>query len=205
VRASFLEKRTIRRRLPSVAAGLEFELTTLRRRQTTLRRRSDDGRLRAWRHLSKEVAIAIPSQTVGSPSREIRRQVACGRALSIRERDRLLYELLVRYRRGDRAYWGALILELLDPAIKIRVSRFRPEGPTMTIEDLYQDLVCALLEDALSIPLDGPAYLTRRLVLRSGFRVTRALRREARYQEVLEPIEVWAEEHENGYDGEEDQ
>ena len=67
----------------------------------------------------------------------------------------------------------------------------------MTIHDVYQELVCALLEDALSFPLAGPAHLERRLLLRSADRVSRGLQREARHQQEFESIETWAEEHEN--------
>jgi hypothetical protein len=143
------------------------------------------------------MAIARPIEGTGPPGPDIRRRVGEGRGLSLKDRDELLHGLVLGYRSGDRPCWAPLILDLMETSIRIRVSRYRPEGPTMAMADVYQDLVCALLEDALSIPLDGPAYLERRLLLRSADRVTRGLQAEARYQEDIESLEVWAGEQAN--------
>jgi hypothetical protein len=140
------------------------------------------------------MTIAIPLESTGPPGAEVRQRVADARALPLEERDRLLYELVLEYRAGNRSLWAPLILDFMATSIKIRVSRYRPEGPTMTIGDVYQQLVCALLEDSLSIPLTGPARLERRLLLRSANRVSRGLQREARYQQRFESLEAWAEE-----------
>jgi hypothetical protein len=150
------------------------------------------------------MTIAIPIEGTGPPSPDVRSRVEEARKLSLKDRDELLHGLVLGYRLGDRHLWAPLILELMETSIRIRVSRYRPEGPTMAMADLYQDLVCALLQDALSIPLDGPAFLQRRLLLRSADRVTRGLQGEARYQEAIESLEVWAEEQDNDDTDEED-
>src|SRR5690242_10538581 len=98
------------------------------------------------------MTIAIPIEDTGPPSPDIRRRVERARVLSLRDRDELLHGLVLGYRSGDRLDWAPLILDLMETSIKIRVSRYCPEGPTMAMADVYQDLVCALLEDALSIP-----------------------------------------------------
>src|SRR2546425_9457847 len=113
------------------------------------------------------MTLAIPMESTGPPRPDIRRRIPNAIALSLQERDKFLYELILEYRAGNRPLWAPLILDFMATSIKIRVSRYCPEGPTMTIRDVYQELVCALLEDALSIPLAGPAHLERRLLLRS--------------------------------------
>ena len=143
------------------------------------------------------MTMAIRLESAGSPSPRIRQRVRRARTLSLQDRDRLLYDLVLGFRAGNRSLWAPLILELMSTSIRIRVSRYRPEGPTMTIGDIYQGLVWALLEDALTIPLAGPSRLERRLLLRSADRVSRGLQREARYQERFESLEACAEEHEN--------
>ena len=143
------------------------------------------------------MTIAIPLESTGPPGPQIRRRVAGAGTLSLQQRDELLYGLVREYRAGNRPLWAPLILDFMATSIKIRVARYCPEGPTMTIHDVYQELVCALLEDALSIPLAGPAHLERRLLLRSADRVSRGLQREARHQQKFESIEAWAEAHEN--------
>src|ERR1700694_442082 len=148
------------------------------------------------------MTIAIPLESTRPPGAEVRRRAANARALSLKERDGLLYELVLEYRAGNRPLWAPLILDFMATSIKIRVSRYRPQGPTMTIGDVYQQLVCAVLEDALSIPLAGPARLERRLLLRSADRVSRGLQREGGLQQEFESLEAWAEEHER--DNEED-
>src|SRR2546430_1880854 len=143
------------------------------------------------------MTIAIPLESTGPPGPEIRRRVASARSLSLQQRDELLYRLLLQHRPDNPALLASLILDFMATSIKIRVSRYCPEGPTMTIHDVYQELVCALLEDALSIPLAGPAHLERRLLLRSADRVSRGLQREARHQQDVQSIEAWAEAHQN--------
>jgi hypothetical protein len=150
------------------------------------------------------MTIALPIEGTGPPSPDIRRRVETARVLSLKDRDELLHGLVLGYRSGDRPLWAPLILELMETSVRIRVSRYRPEGPTMAMADVYQDLVCALLEDALSIPLDGPAFLERRLLLRSADRVSRGLQAEARYQEEIESLEGWAGEQANDDTDEED-
>jgi hypothetical protein len=150
------------------------------------------------------MTIAVLIECTGPPSLDVRRRVERARVLSLRDRDELLQGLVLGYRSGDRPLWAPLIVDLMETSIRIRVSRYRPEGPTMAMADVYQDLVCAVLEDALSIPLDGPAFLERRLLLRSADRVTRGLQGEARYQEGIESLEFWAGEQPNDDTDQED-
>ena len=149
------------------------------------------------------MTMATRSEGAGPPG--VRQLVARARVLSLSDRDNLLYELVMKFRAGNRSVWAPLILDMLATSLKIRVSRYCPTGATMTIGDIYQEFVCALLEDALSIPLDGPAHLERRLLLRSADRVSRSLQREARYQQDFESLEAWADTHDDQDADKEDQ
>ena len=134
--------------------------------------------------------------TTGPPGQELCRHVFGAETLGRHERDKLLYDLVLGYRSTTGAAWSNLILKLLDTPVRIRVSRYRPAGPAMDLNDVYQQLSEELLRDALNIPLTGPAYLERRLILRSADRVSRWLQREHLRSQETESLEAWAEEHE---------
>jgi hypothetical protein len=150
------------------------------------------------------MTIDVRQGTTGPPRQELRRRVLDAGTIGRQERDGLLYELLLGYRSGERSAWSPLILKLLDTPIRIRVSRYRPVGPVMAIEDVYQQLSIELLRDALSIPLTGPAFLERRLMLRSADRVSRWLQREHLRSLETESLEAWVEEHEADEEADED-
>ena len=80
-----------------------------------------------------------------------------------RERDRALHELVVGYRQR-RGGAGEAILELVLPALLARLAGFRPQLPAIDDDDLTQQPVLEILAAALSMPLQGPAFLERRLV-----------------------------------------
>jgi hypothetical protein len=106
------------------------------------------------------------------------------------ERDRLLESILVAYRTGDRQVWGAVLLEVLTPAMIERLKHFRPEPPVIDVEDLQAEFVVQLLEAAISMPLPpDPRFVERRLVLRAGQGVRRWLRKERRRRNVCVPVE----------------
>jgi len=112
-----------------------------------------------------------------------------------RERDSALYELVVGYRQR-RAGAGEAILELVLPALLARLAGFRPQLPAIDDEDLTQQLVLEILAAAMSIPLQGPAFLERRLVLRAGQYISRWLAREARHRSFATDLTELGEEPE---------
>jgi hypothetical protein len=122
----------------------------------------------------------------------------------LRQRDELLYELVLAYRSGERSVYARLILELLGTFLRIRVSRYRPVEPAISIQDVYQQLALAVLHDSRTIPLQSSERLERRLALRAADRVSRWLQREAERQVTFVSLEAWAEEHERDEEADED-
>ena len=109
-----------------------------------------------------------------------------GCRLDTRARDQLLCELLVAYRSThDRAQIAPLILEAVRPQLEVRRLRLSPQEPYLDTQDLAQQLVLEVLDLALTLPLQGGAFLERRLVLRAIERVTRGLEREACYRDLV--------------------
>jgi hypothetical protein len=111
------------------------------------------------------------------------------------ERDRLLEEIVWAYRTGDRQVWGAVLLDLLTPALLKRLKRYVPEEPVIDLEDIRQQLVVELLQAAATMPFEpGVDFVERRLVLRAGQGVRRWLSRERRYRAVHLPLQAEREE-----------
>jgi hypothetical protein len=145
------------------------------------------------------------SQELVTQGSDLAERVRAAGSLDLRQRDELLYELVLAYRSGERSVYAQLILELLRPFLRIRVSRYRPVEPATSIQDVYQQLVLAVLQDSRTIPLQGPERLERRLALRAADRVSRWLQQEARRQVTFESLEAWAEQHEgDDEEGDED-
>lgn len=116
--------------------------------------------------------------------------LARGQRLRLAERDQLLLELVTKYRAGDRQRWGAVLLEVMAPTITERLQRFSPAGPALDTDDIAQELLLAVLEVALRLPLKDGRYLERRLLLRAAERVSYRLEREADRQAQLDPLSV---------------
>jgi len=145
------------------------------------------------------------SQELVTQGSDLAERVRSAGSLDLRQRDELLYELVLAYRSGERSVYAQLILELVRTFLRIRVSRYRPVEPATSIQDVYQQLVLAVLQDSRTIPLQSPERLERRLALRAADRVSRWLQQEARRQVMFESLEAWAEEHEgDDEEGDED-
>ena len=109
-----------------------------------------------------------------------------GCRLDPRARDLFLCELLVAYRSNrERSQIAPLILEAVRPQLEVRCLRLSPQEPYLDAEDLAQQLVLEVLDLALCLPLQGGAFMERRLLLRAIERVTRGLEREVRYRNLV--------------------
>ncbi len=106
--------------------------------------------------------------------------------LDPRARDQLLCELLVAYRMAPvRSQIAPLILEAVRPQLEVRRLRLRPREPYLEADDVAQQLVLEILDLALRLPLQDGGYLERRLLLRAIERVSRGLKRELRYRNLV--------------------
>jgi hypothetical protein len=150
------------------------------------------------------MTIDANQRPTGPPDVALQDLVRCVGDLTTRHRDELLLQLVLAYRSGERATWAPLILKFLETPLRIRVARYRPVDPAISLEDVYQELASQVLQDALAIPLDGPAFLERRLMLRSADRVSRWLQREHLKSQQTESLEAWADANENGEEGDQD-
>ena len=109
------------------------------------------------------------------------RMRARDRTRSIEERDVTLREAVQAYRRGPRNKWGPVVLELLAPAILVRLGLFEELLPVIPLEDLRQQLVVEVLDAAAHMPLpDNARYIKQRVMRRAAKRMTRWLAREIR-------------------------
>jgi len=111
------------------------------------------------------------------------------------ERDRLLLEIVLAYRRGPQKPWAAALLDLLTPAVLERLKRYDSEPPAIDPEDIRQQFVLELLWAAAHMPLPpGADFVERRLILRAGQGVRRWLARERRWRALQAPITSEPEE-----------
>ena len=107
------------------------------------------------------------------------RMRARDRTRSIEERDVTLREAVQAYRRGPRSKWGPVVLELLAPAIMVRLGLFEEQWPVIGLDDLRQQLVVEVLDAAAHMPLpDNARYIKQRVMRRAAKRMTRWLARE---------------------------
>ena len=131
--------------------------------------------------------VKQPRRT-GSELADLRRQMRAARGVD--ERDAVMYEVVQLYRRRpDTEVWEFMLQEL-GQAMTARVNRFRNPSPLYRRNDFAQEMVIALHETALTIPLPSARYLERRLVLRAANRVSRLLKREWGKQQLQDPLEV---------------
>src|SRR5579864_7377157 len=142
------------------------------------------GRLRACGHLERR----WPMVTNEDPELAFL-QVKAGHrdksSLSPELLDRLqrqdvrVYDLLIRYRKGEPVA-DAMLAELL-PAVEAKSERMRPVG-VYGRGDLRQELISDVFYVAGRLPLRRPAYVTRRLMLAAAKRLARRLEREWHHQ-----------------------
>lgn len=91
------------------------------------------------------------------------------------QQDRRLFDLLVRHRAGEPVA-TAIVAELL-PAVHAKADRISPIR-LYGRDDLRQELIAEIFHTIKTIPLKGPAFLTRRLMLNAAKNLTRRLERE---------------------------
>jgi len=111
------------------------------------------------------------------------------------ERDRLLLEIVLAYRRGPQEPWAAALLDLLTPAVLERLKRYDSEPPAIDPEDIRQQFVLELLKAAAKMPFPPETdFIERRLILRAGQGVRRWLARERHWRALQAPLTVEPEE-----------
>ncbi len=101
--------------------------------------------------------------------------------LGFEDQDRIWAAVLRCYRRGPRAAWAPLVLELLAPALVEIAVGFAPNPPAVDADDLQQQIALEALAAAGSIPLGGGHFIKPWLVLEVTRRIERWLEREARH------------------------
>jgi hypothetical protein len=126
------------------------------------------------------------------------RVLTSGGRLTLAERDQLLFELVALYRRGPRAQWAPVLLDVMAPPLMQRLKRFKPQPPAIDDEDVAQHFLAEVLEAALKLPLDtGPRCLERRLILRAATPVSRWLQREVRSRSWVTSLEALIKQEES--------
>jgi len=126
-----------------------------------------------------EAGLAEPA-LAGLSLPELRRLVRDAE-LSFQDQDRIWAAVLRSYRRGPRAVWAPLVLELLAPALVEITSGFEPNPPAVDADDLQQQVALEALRAAGSIPLQGGRFIKPWLVGEVRRRISRWLEREARH------------------------
>jgi len=101
--------------------------------------------------------------------------------LAFQDQDRIWAAILRSYRRGPRAAWAPVVLELLAPALVEITSGLEPNPPAVDADDLQQQVALEALRAAGSIPLQGGRFIKLWLVGERRRRVSRWLAREARH------------------------
>jgi len=126
-----------------------------------------------------EAGLAEPA-LAGLSLPELRRLVRDGE-LAFQDQDRIWAAILRSYRRGPRAAWAPMVLELLAPALVEITAGFNPNPPTVDADDLQQQVALEALRAAGSIPLQGGQFIKPWLVGEVRRRISRWLEREARH------------------------
>jgi DNA-directed RNA polymerase specialized sigma24 family protein len=70
------------------------------------------------------------------------------------------------YRRGRTKVWGAILLEMLAPALGGAANEVVAWQPVSDADDLYQQAALEALSAAAQMPLFGDGWLKRRIVFR---------------------------------------
>jgi hypothetical protein len=142
--------------------------------------------------LSRDIRTGFDqAQNVGNDRRLARLRTTIRSSPGVRS-DPLLLRVIRSYRRGPKAVWAPVLLELLAPAILASLVILQPIEPGISEEDIRQQLVLEVLEAADSAPLsNGARFIKRRLIMRAAFLTSRWLQREAnrqRWQLALEDV-----------------
>ena len=93
----------------------------------------------------------------------------------LQRQDVRVYDLLIRYRKGEPVA-EEMLAELL-PAVEAKSKRMSPVG-VYGRGDLRQELIADVFYVAGRLPLRRPDYVTRRLMLAAAKRLARRLERE---------------------------
>lgn len=135
-------------------------------------------------------------QTVDSSNQpDPARALACAR-------DQALYPVVWRYREDPSPANAEAILAFVGETLRGRANRYKPVAPLISRSDIRQELMAAVLETAATMPLSGPDFLERRLMLRAGNRMSRALYREAQVQARFVDLDsLESDEEEEDCDG----
>ncbi len=149
------------------------------------------------------VTVEDPQVAASAPrSRRVRRRpLSPQERVDLERQDQRLFDLLLRYRAGDDV--AELIVAELMPAFRAKVRRMSVQRPLYRAEDMRQELVLELLRIARSLPLPGPAFLSRRLKLASTQPLARRLRREWARQQAQVSLEKLQEEEDSEEEAEE--
>ncbi len=108
-----------------------------------------------------------------------------------REEGLKLAEAVKAYRASCRSKWAPVVLTLMGPPVEGRLRDLHPVPPTISSDDIHQQLVVEVLEAALRMPLPqdplmvGPAILSRASQAVSR-RLGRELRRQQRQDHAVE-------------------
>ena len=105
-----------------------------------------------------------------------KRTYSPGQLAAFARRDQRVFDLLVRFRSGERV--DHLIVAELLPAVRDKAGKMNPQPPLYGRNDLRQELIIEVLRVSKRIPLTRPDFLTRRLMLWAAKRLTRRLERE---------------------------
>lgn len=90
------------------------------------------------------------------------------------ERQDEVYGAIVRsYRKGPRPVWGAVLLEMLAPALIAAASDVAARGAATPPEDLDQQVLVETLATAAQIPLWRDQWLKRRIMIRVSIALVR--------------------------------
>jgi DNA-directed RNA polymerase specialized sigma24 family protein len=80
--------------------------------------------------------------------------------------DEVLGAVVRSYRRGPTEVWGAILLEMLAPALGGAANEVVAWQPVSDADDLYQQAALEALSAAAQMPLWGDGWLKRRIVFR---------------------------------------
>jgi hypothetical protein len=151
--------------------------------------------------MAESLAVVVRegySRVEGDLSEEAITLIAYARAstdLSPDERSRRLAPIVAAYRAGPRQLWGPVLLDLLAPAILVRLKRLGARPPVMDQEEIRQQFLVELLHLAATVPL--PVYgrwPKTTLMSRANQAVRRWLEREGRRQDQQISWETLEEE-----------
>jgi hypothetical protein len=114
------------------------------------------------------------------------------------ERNRILAQLILAYRRGPRQLWAPVLLDLLAPALIDGLGHFRAQPPVLDEQEIRHQLVMEVLEAATTIPTQERG---RRLRLRLMSQASRAVVRWLEREGIRQNCQDWLDEMEEAARG----